>query len=170
MDDEELLCRVARRDADAFRLLYARHSPAVYGVLCRLVGRTTDAAELLQETWLRGVRHLALYRGQSPFAVWLTGLALNAYRDWRRRHARDGSLEHGDARGVLRRGASERATVSQILVSLSIEQREVLVLHDIEGFTLPEIAAALEIEPGTVATRLSRARRTFRQRWDEVVT
>ena len=60
---KELFRRVAeRRDEEAFRLLYARHSAPVYG-LCRLAGRNGDASDLLQETWLRAVRHLSLFRG-----------------------------------------------------------------------------------------------------------
>ena len=54
-----------------------------------------------------------------------------------------------------------------MLAALPPEHREVIVLHDVEGFTHEEIAAALEIEPGTSKSRLSRARRAFRQRWHE---
>ena len=168
MDDEELLRRVAQRDEEAFRALYARHSAAVYGLLCRLVGRNGEAADLLQETWLRAVRHLPLFRGQSPFPAWLTGITLNCYREWRRRHPRDAGQDVGEGRAVLPRTADEMAAVSLILSLLPSEQREVLVLHDIEGFTHDEIAAALEIDAGTSASRLSRARRAFRHRWHEV--
>jgi RNA polymerase sigma-70 factor (ECF subfamily) len=166
MQDEELIRRIAeRQDQDAFRLLYARHTAAVYGLLCRLVGRAGDASDLMQETWLRAVRHLALFRGQSAFRTWLTGIALNCYREWRRRHAREMPVPSS---GVLRSHASagdDIAAVNQILACLAPEHREVIVLHDIEGYTHEEIAAALEIETGTSKSRLSRARRTFRERW-----
>jgi RNA polymerase sigma-70 factor (ECF subfamily) len=169
MDDEELLRRVVQRqDEEAFRILYGRHSAPVYGLLCRLSGRGADASDLLQETWLRAVRHLSLFRGQSAFRTWLTGIALNCYREWRRRHARDSGLDDPDARPAVTRAADEMAAVAQILAALPHEHREVIVLHDVEGFTHEEIAAALEIEPGTSKSRLSRARRAFRQRWHEV--
>ena len=164
VDDEALLRRLAdRRDEDAFRELYARHTPAVYGLLCRLTGRAADAADVMQETWLRAVRHLGLFRGQSTFRTWLTGIALNCYREWRRRHARDGAADAD--RGHWRPRTADPAAVAQILESLPIEHREVIVLHDVEGHTHEEIAAALEIEPGTSKSRLSRARRAFRERW-----
>ena len=167
MDEEELLHRVLqRRDEEAFRILCGRHSAPVYGLLCRLAGRNSDASDLLQETWLRAVRHLPLFRGQSTFRTWLTGIALNCYREWRRRHPRDAGLAD-EARPAVTRGADEMAAVGQILAALPHEQREVIVLHDVEGFTHEEIAAALEIEPGTSKSRLSRARRAFRQRWQE---
>jgi len=165
VDDEDLLRRVVQRDEEAFRVLYARHSAPVYGMLCRLSGRNSDAADLLQETWLRAIRHLSVFRGQSAFRTWLTGIALNCYREWRRRHVRDDSLADADPRPALPRAAGEIAAVSQVLATLAPEHREAIVLHDIEGFTNEEIAAALEIDPGTSKSRLSRARRAFRQHW-----
>lgn len=168
MDDDELIRRVAeRQDEEAFRLLYSRHSAPVYGLLSRLVRRRADASDLMQETWLRAVRHLSLFRGQSAFRTWLTGIALNCYREWRRRHARDSSFSDGDARPARSHAADDAAAVSEVLAALAPEHREVIVLHDVEGFTHDEIAAALEIEPGTSKSRLSRARRAFRQRWHE---
>jgi RNA polymerase sigma factor (sigma-70 family) len=168
MDDDELIRRVAeRQDEEAFRVLYSRHTASVHGLLCRLAGRSGDASDLMQETWLRAVRHLALFRGQSAFRTWLTGIALNCYREWRRRHARDAEMADADARPGLTRAADEIAAVAQVLAALLPEHREVIVLHDVEGFTHEEIAAALEIEPGTSKSRLSRARRAFRQRWHE---
>jgi len=142
----------------------------VYGLLCRLAGRSADASDLMQETWLRAVRHLALFRGQSAFRTWLTGIALNCYREWRRRHAREMPALQADARAALRRDAPDSASddiaaINGALAALTSEHREVIVLHDIEGYTHDEIAATLEIEAGTSKSRLSRARRTFRERW-----
>ena len=166
MDDEELLQRVAQRDEDAFRALYLRHSAPVYGLLCRLAGRNGDAAELLQETWLRALRHLPLFRGQCPFQTWLTGIALNCYRDARRRHQRDGSFADADAPPPAPAAAAdERVAVAHVLTLLAPDHRELIVLHDIEGFTPDEIAAALECDAATTTNRLARARRSFRQHW-----
>jgi RNA polymerase sigma-70 factor (ECF subfamily) len=173
-----LIRRVAdRQDEEAFRILYARHTGAVYGLLCRLAGRSSDASDLMQETWLRAVRNLCLFRGQSAFRTWLTGIALNCYREWRRRHWRE-LLDAADE--VSRRSpyrvsgakaeaswatAEDTVAIHQALAGLSFEHREVIVLHDIEGHTHEEIAVALEIEAGTSKSRLSRARRAFRERW-----
>jgi RNA polymerase sigma-70 factor (ECF subfamily) len=168
MDDDELIRRVAGlRDEEAFRVLYGRHTAPVYGLLCRLVGRGGDASDLMQETWLRAVRHITLFRGQSAFRTWLTGIALNCYREWRRRHAREVRMGDADGRPGGSRGADDAAAVAQVLARLHPAHREVIVLHDVEGFTHEEIAETLEIEPGTSKSRLSRARRAFRQRWQE---
>ena len=164
-DDAVLIGRVAAGDEEAFRLLYGRHTPAVYGTLVRLVGRTADASDLMQETWLRAVRHLALFRGQSAFRTWLTGIALNCYREWRRKHMREVIGTDADVRPSPATWGDEQAAIHQVLGLLPYEHREAIVLHDIEGFTHEEIAAALEIEPGTSKSRLSRARRAFRDHW-----
>jgi RNA polymerase sigma-70 factor (ECF subfamily) len=154
----------------------------VYGLLCRLAGRSADASDLTQETWLRAVRHLGLFRGQSAFRTWLTGIALNCYREWRRKHARDlqaatdrhrsateqhrsTQLQGAGSHAASGSAADDLAAIGIALAGLSPEHREVIVLHDIEGYTHDEIAAVLEIEPGTSKSRLSRARRTFRERW-----
>ena len=164
-DDGWLIRRVAAGDEEAFRRLYGRHTPAVYGTLLRLVGRAADASDLMQEAWLRAVRHLALFRGQSAFRTWLTGIALNCYREWRRKHTREVVGTDAHVRPSPAASGDETAAITQVLALLPYEHREAIVLHDIEGFTHEEIAAALEIEPGTSKSRLSRARRAFRQRW-----
>jgi RNA polymerase sigma-70 factor (ECF subfamily) len=167
--DEELIRLIAeRQDQDAFRVLYARHTAAVYGLLCRLVGRAGDASDLMQETWLRAVRHLALFRGQSAFRTWLTGIALNCYREWRRRHAREMPVPSS---GVLRSQGStgdDIAAVHQILACLAPEHREVIVLHDIED-TRTKRSPPRSRSRRDVEERPSRARRTFRERWRATV-
>jgi RNA polymerase sigma-70 factor (ECF subfamily) len=166
LDDSELIRRVGeRRDEEAFRVLYARHTGPVYGLLCRLVGHSADASDLMQETWLRAVRHLGLFRGQSAFRTWLTGIALNCYREWRRKHARDLPTARVDIRAAPGSSADDIAAIGLALAGLTAEHREVIVLHDIEGYTHDEIAEVLEIETGTSKSRLSRARRTFREKW-----
>ena len=119
----------------------------------------------MQETWLRAVRQLGLFRGQSAFRTWLTGIALNCYREWRRRHSRELPAITADARATPDSASDAVAAVNAALAALTAEHREVIVLHDIEGYTHDEIAATLEIEAGTSKSRLSRARRIFRERW-----
>jgi RNA polymerase sigma-70 factor (ECF subfamily) len=166
LEDSELIRRIGeRRDEEAFRLLYARHTGPVYGLLCRLAGQSADASDLMQETWLRAVRHLGLFRGQSAFRTWLTGIALNCYREWRRKHARDSATDQHRPTQSQGAAADDLAAIGLALAALSPEHREVIVLHDIEGYTHDEIAEVLEIEAGTSKSRLSRARRAFRERW-----
>jgi RNA polymerase sigma-70 factor, ECF subfamily len=161
-DDQLIQLFVSRRDEHAFRQLYARHSPAVFGLLRRIAGPTESLAEdILQDTWLRASELMSRFRGDSAFRTWLTGIALNCYRERRRRSpvAPEVTEMTWSATG------SPNLEVAQILDTLSVDHREVLVLHDVEGYTHEEIAKALGIEAGTSKSRLSRARQIFRERW-----
>ena len=169
MSDQELIRRfVNRRDEGAFRALYARHMPAVYGLLRRLAGpAVSDADDALQDAWLRAATGLASFRGESAFRTWLTGIALNCLRE-RWRSAR--RIDERDDASRLETSAPHNdhaVDVAEVLATLSADHREVLVLHDVEGYTHEEIAGALGIETGTSKSRLSRARQLFRERWQQ---
>ena len=169
MSDEELIRRfVNRGDEGAFRALYARHSPAVYGLLRRLAGpAVSDADDALQDAWLRAATRLSSFRGESAFRTWLTGIALNCLRErWRRAQRID---ERGDVSRLETHAPhnDHAVDVAEVLDTLSADHREVLVLHDVEGYTHEEIAGALGIEAGTSKSRLSRARQLFRERWQQ---
>jgi len=162
--DDQLIRRFAKGDEGAFVALYRRYSPAVYGLLCRLLGpHRAEATDLLQDTWIRAAARLGAFRGESHVRTWLMGIALNCYREWRRRHNRTDSVE------LIEVGADatdERdGDIRRVLAGLPDIFREVLVLHDVEGYTHDEIATLIGIEPGTSKSRLSRAREQFRRRW-----
>jgi len=165
MTERQWIERFVRRgDEAAFRWLYARHTPAVYGFIRRLAGiAAADLADdVLQETWLRAATTLSAFRGDSAFRTWLMGIALNCYRERRRRWALPPATTVPE-RPVP--SGDTAAEVADVLERLGRDHREVLLLHDVEGFTHEEIAAALEIEVGTSKSRLSRARALFRERW-----
>jgi RNA polymerase sigma-70 factor, ECF subfamily len=162
--DDVLIRRVARGDEAAFGGLYRRHSPAIYGVLRRLVGTDQAAAtDLLQDTWIRAASRMASFRGEAQFRTWLIGIAINCAREWRRVGRRE---EGRPLVENLAQAPSAHATdVERVLAGLPLAFREILVLHDIEGYTHDEIARLLRVEPGTSKSRLSRAREMFRRRW-----
>ena len=154
----------AARDEAAFRALYRRHAGAVFGLLLRLTGgQEGDAADLLQEAWLRAAGAMGAFRGHSRFRTWVTGIALNCYREWRRHQRPEEPLT--DAPDAGGRGDPRGAEIEEVLRALPPRFREVLVLHDVEGYTHEEIAGALGIEAGTSKSRLSRGRRLFRAGW-----
>jgi RNA polymerase sigma-70 factor (ECF subfamily) len=162
--DAVLIRRFVQGDERSFVGLYRRHSPAVYGLLCRLVGPLeSEAGDLLQETWIRAASRLTAFRGEAKFRTWLTGIALNCYREWRRRSGRHPIVELDDVINVTE--PDPDPDVRRVLSGLPAAFREILVLHDVEGYTHDEIARLIEIEPGTSKSRLSRARELFRRRW-----
>jgi RNA polymerase sigma-70 factor (ECF subfamily) len=152
-------------DEDAFRVLYRRHTPAVYQFVLRLVGGNEQEAEdVIQETWMRAARGLEGFMWKSALRSWLTGIALNRVREMARKKKRslvevDGEWEIPAA--VLDPG--QRIDLDRALERLPPGFRTVLVLHDVEGFTHQEIGSRLGITDGTSKSQLHGARKAMRR-------
>lgn len=164
-DDRELVARfLEARDEASFRALYRAHTPALLLFARRLLGRSADDAEdAVQEAWVRAVRRLDGFRWDSSLRTWLAGITLNCCREALRGRRPPDSPE-GLAR-LENEPVSQLESVPDLEVfvrSLPDGCREVLVLHDIEGYTHSEISAALGIAIGTSKSQLSRARQTIR--------
>jgi len=161
-EDDRLLAAafIERRDERAFRALYGRHSPALYGLLRRIVGGS-EAQDVLQETWLRAVRGLSGFRWEGALRTWLTGIALNCARELRRAQGppRAAAPEPGPRLPSL----GQRIDLERAVDGLAEGYRTVLFLHDSQGYTHAEIAALLGVDEGTSKSQLSRARRAVRE-------
>lgn len=156
---------LARRDEDSFRVLYQRHTPALYQLALRLVGwNTQEAEEIVQDTWLRAVEALAEFRWESGFRTWLSGILINRSRELYRARKKEQHPNVADELAVEVAVAEnfERIDLEQAIAALPNGYRQVLVLHDIEGYTHEEIGRLLEIEAGTSKSQLSHARRAMR--------
>ena len=162
--DADLLDRVKRRDQAAFRQLYQRHSSVVFAVALRLLGGNhADAEDALQETWLRAVRGLSGFRGESALRTWLTGIAIRVALEIGRSR-QTATPVHADEPSPA--NTPELAVdLERLIHDLPHGYRHVLVLHDIEGHTHEEIARLLNIETGTSKSQLSRARGLLRRWW-----
>jgi RNA polymerase sigma-70 factor (ECF subfamily) len=161
IDDRFLVRAFLAGDEQAFRELYRRFTPALYRIVWRLTGgRDDDAADIVQEVWLRASRRLATFRWEAALPTWLTSIAINCVRE-RSRRAHEAALPLTDEIPIVRTD-HRRLELEQAIQSLAEGYREVLVLHDIEGYTHEEIAGLLEIEPGTSKSQLFRARRALR--------
>lgn len=155
------------RDGDeaSFRLLYRRHTPALYRFALRMLdGVEDDALDAVQESWVRAVEALAGFRWRSALRTWLIGIVRNRcrerYRARRRRAWPNENLEPATA-PPLRRPIA-RLDLEDAIAKLPPGYREVLLLHDVEELTHGEIAELLGIEPGTSKSQLSRARSAVR--------
>ena len=185
--EEQFLERLRRGEAAAFnRLVEERHGD-VYALLYRLTEDPEEARDLTQETFLQAFRHLANFRGDADLRTWLYRIAVNQARNrwrWWKRRRRDRTVsldapasEGSDAplsAGLEQAGAAdpemqalarerERA-LHAALRTLSRPYREVIVLRDIEGLSYEEVASALDLNVGTVKSRLSRGRNELRRR------
>ena len=161
----ELVARyLATRDEASFRLLFRRHSPRLYRLALRLLGGDPSAAEdALQEAWLRAVRGLPAFRFESALRTWLSGIVINCCRETRRRTRAEDPLD-ADEMAASSSSPSARLDLERMVVGLADGYREVLVLHDVMGYTHREIAERLGIEEGTSKSQLFLARRALRRR------
>jgi RNA polymerase sigma-70 factor (ECF subfamily) len=164
--DQDLVSRfVARGDEEAFRLLFRRYTPRLYAMALRLTGRRDQAEDIVQVAWLRAASQIGAFEWRSSLATWLTGITINCAREARRRPAPE--LVAADALERLPAPlapAGDRVDLERAIAALPDGYREVLVLHDVDGMTHEEIAAALGIAAGTSKSQLFHARRTVR-RW-----
>ena len=175
-EEQRCIARTLKGDAEAFAPLVRAYEPGIYGLCFRMARNTEDAQDLTQEIFLRAYRALGGFRGESRFSVWLYRLGHNVCLDFLRRRKRqwevsltqtdeDGQeqeLEIPDGRyepDALLARAELRRAVRQGLMALPEDQRRILLLREIGGLRYDEIAAVLELEEGTVKSRIFRARK-----------
>lgn len=176
--------RLRRGDGAAFEKLVDERSSEIFGLLYRLTENREEARDLTQETFLRAFQSIANFRGESDLRTWIYRIAINQARNrwrWWRRRRRDStvSLDDNDGRqsliATLRTEtgrdpeqdalAHEREqALRKALGGLRRVYRETVILRDIEGFAYEEIAVALEINVGTVKSRLARGRQELRRK------
>ena len=175
-EELEIILRVRAGDTDAFEALVLEHQNKVYSLALRMVGNEEDARDMAQEAFIRAFNSLASFRGESKFSVWLYRLTSNICIDclrgratrrtvslsWEDEDGEEGELEIPDERfsPEARLERTElRESVRRGLDSLSPEYREILLLREINGLSYDEISRALNLEEGTVKSRIFRARK-----------
>lgn len=176
MDDRLLLQKAQEGDRKAFEALITLHSRGVHNLALGYTGRHHDAEEIAQTVFLKAWKALPQFRGGAGFSTWLYRLTLNACTDhYRREKKRRGDLSLDDPdlapirdtapspeEIVLRR--EEQAILRKALAELPEQHRVVLILREMDGLDYKEIAQVLEVEMGTVKSRLARARRALRDK------
>jgi RNA polymerase sigma-70 factor (ECF subfamily) len=178
--DWALVQQCAAGDEDACTRLVSDHQRMVYQLALHLLGDPQEALDLSQEVFLRVFRTLPQFRGQSALKTWIYRIvvnqASNRQRWWRRRRrAQQVPLEeHTAAHGELAdsrqmampdRVLQQRETAGRVwsaLDQLPFDQRTVIVLREIDGFSYEEMADSLGVAVGTVKSRLARARDNLR--------
>lgn len=171
--DDVTLVRAQRGDRVAWRALVEHHQPAVFALLGRLLGggRRAQVEDLAQETFLAVFRQLAGFSplGAARLSTWILTIASRrAIDELRRRPASAVAAEDIAAAPEATRPDDSLArrrlarAIDRGLAELSPEYRAAFVLRELHGLDYAEIARALEIDAGTVKSRLSRARAALR--------
>jgi RNA polymerase sigma-70 factor (ECF subfamily) len=171
--------------ADEFDALYRAWSDRLYRYAVHLTGRGPIADDLFQETWLKAIEHAGQLRDAELFGPWLLRIARNLAYNYSRQGRRkasvwifsnlaaaegsDGEAEllgrHADGRPDPRQraiDAERRQILRETLEAIEPDTQEMLQLKYFEGMTLAEVAAIMNLPPGTVSTRVYRALKTIR--------
>jgi RNA polymerase sigma-70 factor (ECF subfamily) len=166
-DDAALLARFLDGDSEAFTAIVHRYRDRLWAVALRTTGNPEDAADALQEGLLSAMRHADSFRGEARLSTWLHRIVVNACLDRLRRAAARPTMPlPGDDRAPggltssrdLYEESDTTSDVYAALATLPIEQRAAIVLVDIEGYPVDEVAAMLGVPTGTVKSRCARGR------------
>ncbi|MFN6964109.1 MAG: sigma-70 family RNA polymerase sigma factor [Pyrinomonadaceae bacterium] len=181
----EFIERLRSGEAEAFDELVTRYSNDIFALLCRMTGDPDEAKDLTQDTFVRALRAIGGFRGESGLKTWLFRIAVNESRNrfrwWkRRRRGQTVSLDQpiGESEALIHDtiaggGASpedealrreREALLQRALLALPDAYRETVILFDIHGLSYEQISQTLEISMGTVKSRIARGREELRRK------
>lgn len=186
VDDAVLVRQCRQGDSAAMERLILKYQNRIYNVILKICADHDDAAELTQETFVKVIENIDNFQGRSGFYTWAFRIAVNLTLNYCQRNARFGfsSLDAEQVRynsqpgRVLKEFLSDDSSPDPVAIAenrelceIAVEslkklddaQRAVVVLRDIEGMSYAQIANVLDIELGTVRSRLSRGRKKLRQ-------
>lgn len=175
-DDRELVRRAQREDKEAFEELIRRHQHRVFAVAGGIVRRREDVEDVAQQVFVKAYFSLKRFDQRAAFSTWLYKITVNECWDMlRKRKVRplvyEADLSEEQARQVINsaeKGKDEpdiserleaRQRVERLLDGLDERDRLMLILKEVEGFSIEEIADVLDLNANTVKVRLFRARR-----------
>jgi RNA polymerase sigma-70 factor (ECF subfamily) len=182
LENEALLIEKASRgDVRSFETLVKEYEKSVYNLALRMVSNKEDAMDIVQEVFLKAYQALPSFRGDSRFSTWIYRVSVNASLDHIRKNQK-GKVYSLDEPLTFKESSIQRElpddsvsieylveskdlgdTVLSSLSYIDPDQRAVVLLCDVQGYTYQEIADMLEISIGTVKSRLHRARNALRK-------
>jgi len=186
IDDTILVQQFRQGDSVAMERLILKYQNRIHNIIIKICANRDDAAELTQETFVKVIENIERFQGRSSFYTWVFRIAVNLTLNYCKKRVKiafkslDAEVDEQD--GPVKRqlkdflndeSSPEPAEIAQnrelcelakkSLLRLDDDQRAVVILRDIEGMSYAQIAEVLEIELGTVRSRLSRARGNLRE-------
>jgi len=193
INDAVLIEQYRKGDSEAMERLVLKYQNRIYNVILKICADPDDAAELTQETFVKVIENLNKFEGRSGFYTWTFRIAVNLTLNYCQRNSRlafrslDAEQQQQDdsqVKQVLKDFLSDDSSpdpaaevqskelyriAARTLMGLDEAHRAVIVLRDIEGMSYARIAEVLDIELGTVRSRLSRARSKMRDILEDIL-
>ena len=169
--DEALIDRVKDGQTEAFRFLVERYQDRVATTIKAMLGNTTEAEDVGQETFIRFYKALKDFRGDSSVGTYLNRIAINlSLNAIKRRKRLFNRFEDTDVATTMPskdtvdpEGIDRKDLIQRALLGLKPNYRAVVVLRYIEGYSTKETAQLLDVPTGTVLSRLSRAQAKMKE-------
>ena len=187
--ETEFIEQLKSGDAEAFNTLANRYASDIYGLLYRLTQDAEETSDLTQETFLSALKAIKKFRGEADLKTWLFRIAINESRNrfrWWKRRRRDQTISFdvtiGESETPLSATFSSNSLnpeentlrrereiiLRDALNDLPEIFREAVVLCDIEGLSYDEIAQTLEVNIGTIKSRIARGRDELRKKLEGI--
>jgi len=174
--EEEQLVRLAQEGSPAaFEELVTKYQPKVFSMALSFTRNREAADDLAQEIFLKAYLALPRFHGKSEFGTWLYRISVNHIKDFLRKKGRAKEVSLDDVPEVSfsdreqtekaqeeRETEARRTLVQRFVQSLPEKYRVIVTLRDIQGLAYEDISRILRLSPGTVDSRLHRARRMLR--------
>lgn len=177
MEEKELVRRTMEGDEEAFGVLVKKYRTKVFNLAYSLTHDRDAADDLAQESFIKAYFALPRFKLKSGFGTWLYRITMNTVKDYLRKKGRikkvtfEKEIEHlaiqedeMERKEKKQQEEQNRRLVHEAIQSLPEKYQLILSLRDIQGFSYGEIAHILNVSPGTVDSRLHRARKTLRKK------
>jgi RNA polymerase sigma-70 factor (ECF subfamily) len=182
--DHETVLSCQMGDVEAFEDIVKKYQKKMFNVSFRMIGDYNEALDVVQEAFLSAYRGIKGFKGKSRFSTWLYTIVINlsknrikqlSARSFYERFSINDPVESGDGTINIEPPSGDLSALERLekkerennihgcIQRLAGEFREVIVLRDLQGFSYDEIAGMLDIEEGTVKSRLYRARDALRE-------
>jgi len=184
-EEQLLVDRCQQGDRDSFAKLMRLHERQIYNFTYRMLGSAEEAEDLTQDIFIAVFKGIKSFRGEAKFSTWLYRIALNQTRNRIKYLARRNFFAKRTKRAGLGedmgletpetlpdRGPSPEqwamtkdlaAQVQECLNQMGHQAQQILLLRDVQGFSYEELSEMLSLKPGTVKSRLHRARNALQQ-------
>ncbi len=171
MEERKMIQACLEGDDEAFEALVRKYFRKVFHLAMSMTQNSAEADDLAQEVFIKTYTSLTHFRGKSSFSTWIYQIALNHIRDFLRKKRRtktESLTRESNSNTWESHSSTEKSQEAQQLIQMALQKlpekfRIMIILRDIHGFSYEEISKILNISPGTVDSRLHRARHKLRQ-------